>query len=203
MANVARTILSQHLLRGRSFPEAHLSINAFIAITNTFLLLHEQLTPNSLHIIFAFMIQVVLNLLGVKYQGKANTPFDTHPITMSFGIACFLVYCLAYGFELNCFVSWLSPTHAPQLRRSMVVFGSLSLASFVSVLFPGSVQWILFGIHVLLLMGFLLHAQVKIFWKWIKQRIVARLFRSWERNVRQTHWLVASTVTDQGNILPL
>ena len=193
MANVARTRLSPLYLRGRSSPEPHLSFNvAFITTRNTFLFLHEQPTPNSLHVIFAFMIPVVLSLLGVKHQGKANTPFDIHPITMSFGIACFLAYCLAYGFELNCFGSWLSPTHAPQLRRSMVVFGSLSLASFGSVLFPGSVQSILFGIYVLLLMGFLLHAQVKIFWKWIKQRIVARLFRLWERNV-----------TDQGNILPL
>ena len=193
MANVARTRLSPLYLRGRSSPEPHLSFNvAFITTRNTFLFLHEQPTPNSLHVIFAFMIPVVLSLLGVKHQGKANTPFDTHPITMSFGIACFLAYCLAYGFELNCFGSWLSPTHAPQLQGSMVVLGSLSLASFVSVLFPGSVPSILFGIYVLLLMGFLLHAQVKIFWKWIKQRIVARLFRLWKRNV-----------TDQGNILPL
>ena len=195
MANVARTILSQHFLRGRSFPEAHLSINAFIAITNTCLLLHEQLTPNSLHVIFAFMIQVVLNLLGVKYQGKANTPFDTHPITMSFGIACFLAYCLAYGFELKSHVAQQPPTHAAILGRSVVVFGSLSLVSFLSILFPVSVQPILFVLYALLLMAFLLHAQV------------SKLFGARERRERRTshrsYWNVAANPFWEGSILPL
>ena len=192
-----RTILSLLCLRGRSFPEGQFSFNlAFIATRNHFH--HEQLMPNSFHAIFAFINPVVLNLLELRYQGKPITPFDTHPITMMVGISCLLAYCLAYGFELKCHVSQLSPTHRSTLRRSMVLFGSLSLVSFVSVLFPGSVQLILFNLYVLLLiMGLLLHAQVKIFFR-------ARELRSVRRRSNSAHWLVAATTfRDQGNLLPL
>ncbi|KAK4581140.1 hypothetical protein RGQ29_024707 [Quercus rubra] len=181
----------------RSFPEGHLSFNVtlIIATRNTFLLPHEQHMPNSLHAIFAFMIPVVIALLGQKYQGKAITPFDTHPMTMTFGISCFLAYCLAYGFELKSHVAQQPPTHAAILGRSVVVFGSLSLVSFVSILFPVSVQPILFGLYTLLLMGFLLHAQV------------SKLFGARERKERQTshrsYWNVAATTFREGSILPL
>ena len=148
MTNIAIAIVSLLCLWERSFPEGQLSFNiTFIASRNHFQ--HAQLMPNSSHaILFTLISPVVLNLLELWYQGKAVTPFDTHPKTMSFGIACFLAYCLAYGFELNCFVSWLSPTHAPTLRSSMVVFGSLSSVSFLSILFPDSVQPILFRLCI-------------------------------------------------------
>ena len=180
----------------RSFPEGHLSFNVtFIATRNTFLLPHEQLKANPLHAIFAFMIPVVITLLGQKYQGKAITPFDAHPITMTFGISCLLAYCLAYGFELKSHVAQQPPTHAATLGRSVVVFGSLSLVSFVSILFPVSVQPILFVLYALLLMAFLLHAQV------------SKLFGARERRERRTshrsYWNVAANPFWEGSILPL
>ena len=180
----------------RSFPEGHLSFNVtFIATRNTFLLPHEQLKANPLHAIFAFMIPVVITLLGQKYQGKAITPFDSHPITMTFGISCLLAYCLAYGFELKSHAPRQPPTHAATLGRSVVVFGSLSLVSFLSILFPVSVQPILFVLYALLLMAFLLHAQV------------SKLFGARERRERRTshrsYWNVAANPFWEGSILPL
>ena len=194
MANVERTIISLLYL---SFPEGQLLFNVAFMTTRIQYFQQEQLTSNLLHVIFAFIITVVLNLLALKYQGHPITPFDTHPVTMRFGIACSLAYCLAYGFQLKCHVSPQRPsTHAPTLGRGMVVFGSLSLISFVSILFSSSVQPILFGLYALLLTGFLLHAQL------------TKLFGARERRVRQTshraHWPVAATtLRNQGNILPL
>jgi hypothetical protein len=154
MSNVPRTIRSL-ILWGRSFPERQPSFNvAFIAIRNHFQ--QEQLMANSFHVIFAFITPLVLNLLGLRYHGNPITPFDTQPITMMVGISCLLAYC----FEMKCHVSRLSPTHQPTLlRRSMVLFGSLSLASFVSILFPDSVQLTLLGLYALLVMGLPLHAK--------------------------------------------
>ena len=207
MSNVPRTIRSL-ILWGRSFPERQPSFNvAFIAIRNHFQ--QEQLMANSFHVIFAFITPLVLNLLGLRYHGNPITPFDTQPITMMVGISCLLAYCLAYGFEMKCHVSRLSPTHQPTLlRRSMVLFGSLSLASFVSILFPDSVQLTLLGLYALLVMGLQLHAQVRIFWNWIVQRIIPKFFRARATSMRQrsntAHWLVAATTNrNQGNLLPL
>jgi hypothetical protein len=183
MSSIPTTIRSLLCSWERSFPGRHTTFNVtFIAIRNHF---QQQLMPNSFHIIFAFITPLMLNLIALRYQGKSITPFDTQPITMMVGISCFL----AYGFELKCYISGLSPTHPPTLRRSMLLFGSLSLASFVLILFPGLVQLIRFGLYALLLMGLL---------------FCARELRSVRRRSNSAHWLVATTTfRDQGNLLPL
>ena len=190
MSSIPTTIRSLLCSWERSFPERQPTLNAtFIAIRNHF---QQQLMPNSFHIIFAFITPLMLNLIALRYQGKGITPFDTHPITMTVSISCFLAYCLSYGFDLKCHISGLSPTHPPTLRRSMMLFGSLSLGSFVLVLFPGLVQLnqlIRFRLYALLLMGLL---------------FCARELRSVRRRSNSAHWLVsATTFRDQGNLLPL
>ncbi|GMY19660.1 hypothetical protein FCV25MIE_14900 [Fagus crenata] len=106
MSNVPRTIRSL-ILWGRSFPERQPSFNvAFIAIRNHFQ--QEQLMANSFHVIFAFITPLVLNLLGLRYQGNLITPFDTQPITMMVGISCFptdsiRTLCIAvHGLAIIC-----------------------------------------------------------------------------------------------------
>ena len=155
MTNIAIAIVScfaygkDHSLRDNCPSTSHSSLLETPSNIHNLCLFHPM--PCS-----PFISPVVLNLLELRYQGKAVTPFDTHPKTMSFGIACFLAYCLIYDFELKCYVTQLPPTHAPTLRSSMVVFGSLSLVSFLSILFSDSIQPILFRLYALLLMAFLL-----------------------------------------------
>lgn len=59
-------------------------------------------TLNSIHAIFTFIIPVLLNFLGLMYQGMDYSLFDTHPLTMQIGLTCLLVYFLIYGIELTC-----------------------------------------------------------------------------------------------------
>lgn len=95
MDTIARTSLSSE----RFFPQRQLSLNiAFMTARNYFQ--QHQCIPNSLHAIFAFIMQV-LNFLELMYQGKDCSPFDTHPVAMWSSLTCLLAYCLAYGVEIS------------------------------------------------------------------------------------------------------
>uniref|UniRef100_A0A5B7CCL4 Uncharacterized protein n=1 Tax=Davidia involucrata TaxID=16924 RepID=A0A5B7CCL4_DAVIN len=135
---------------------------AFISIRCYFS--QEQSASNSCHTIFAFILQLLLKFIELKYQGKDNSPFDTHPKTMSVAITSLLMYCLAFDAELR--VSSIQPTFpcGRAVHHSMVLFKSLSVASLASILFPDRARPVLYVLYILLSAGELL--------QWIHRRTI-------------------------------
>ncbi|KAI8546616.1 hypothetical protein RHMOL_Rhmol07G0132900 [Rhododendron molle] len=82
--------------------------------------------------VLAFIVPVLLGLLQIKYQGNQISPFETHPISMVISVASLLLYCLGYYAKSR----W--PTYALVVSHGVVVFGSLSVVSLASILFPYS-----------------------------------------------------------------
>ncbi|MCD9640242.1 hypothetical protein HAX54_025428 [Datura stramonium] len=83
----------------------------------------------------ALLFPTMIALLQLKYQGSDKSPFDTHSAQMFLSVASFLIYC----FSLNALLK-ISPHsnyyYAKMVQFSASVFGPLTLASFLSLLFP-------------------------------------------------------------------
>ncbi|KAJ7962489.1 Glycosyltransferase [Quillaja saponaria] len=109
------------------------------------------------HTIFAFMIATFLSYLQIKSTGQDDlSPFKVNPVTTMTSIISLLFYYLAFGAKLK------YAAHAPQkLDIVMDVFGSLSMASLVSLLLPKSWWFIRYCLYVILLVGDL-HQLLKI-----------------------------------------
>lgn len=103
----------------------------------------QQILPStsSHHGVLAFIIPVLINLIQLKYQGNQTSPFATHPKSTGFAVVSLLLYCLAHDAEARAISSVPSrprPTYSWIPARAMAVFGSLSMASLASILFPDS-----------------------------------------------------------------
>ncbi|KAF7138879.1 hypothetical protein RHSIM_Rhsim07G0111500 [Rhododendron simsii] len=118
----------------------------------------------SCHTVLAFIVPVLLSLLQIKYQGNQISPFETHPISMVISVASLLLYCLGYHAKSR----W--PTYALVVSRGMVVFGSLSVVSLASILFPYSFGPVLYFLHVLFSA-----AEVPNLLKWVRWKIMGML----------------------------
>lgn len=111
---------------------------------------HEQLRTSTSRLkILAFVMPVIVNLIQLMYQKNDYSPFQTHPITIFVGVLSLLVCAFAYGVELT-FTRGLSPTCTCIVRDLVRLFGSLSLASLTSLLFPNWVRPIVYFICVVL-----------------------------------------------------
>lgn len=111
---------------------------------------HEQLrTSTSCLKILAFIMPVIVNLIQLMYQKNDNSPFQTHPTTILVGVFSLLVCAFAYGVEMT-FTRGLSPTCTCIVLGLVKLFGSLSLASLTSLLFPNWVRPIVYFIYVVL-----------------------------------------------------
>ncbi|KAI8546643.1 hypothetical protein RHMOL_Rhmol07G0135500 [Rhododendron molle] len=102
---------------------------------------HILPSTSSCHGVLAFVIPVLLSLIQLKYQGNQTSPFATHPKSTGFAVVSLLLYCLAYDAEARAISSVPSrprPTYSWIPARAMAVFGSLSMASLASILFPDS-----------------------------------------------------------------
>ncbi|MCD9644754.1 hypothetical protein HAX54_033183 [Datura stramonium] len=86
-------------------------------------------------VIPALIFPVMVNLLQLKYQGNEKSPFVTHSAQMFLFVASFLIYC----FSLNALLK-ISPHsnyyYAKMVQFSASVFGALTLASYLSLLYP-------------------------------------------------------------------
>lgn len=135
------------------------------------------LVPDLPHPIVAFIIPVIINLIELKCQCQANSPFETNPITMWFSISCLLAYCLAYRIELRFSSRLRSPNCAEltAIRCGSSLLGSLCIVSLTSILLP-SMKPLLYGFYGLMSIGDILQS-FKIAWKWIDGRIVSNFFR--------------------------
>ncbi|EXC30126.1 hypothetical protein L484_002648 [Morus notabilis] len=137
----------------------------------------HRIIPNFPHPIVAFIIPVILHLIELQCQCKANSPFETNPVTMWFGVSCLLAYCLAYGIELRIAPRLRSPNCSDHsvIRYGSSLFGSLCLASLTSLLLP-SMKPLLYGFYGLLSIGGILQSY-KIVWNSIDKSIVINFFR--------------------------
>ncbi|KAI6677699.1 hypothetical protein NL676_038495 [Syzygium grande] len=83
---------------------------------------------SSTHAIFAFVVSVLGTFVEVKYQGKPDSPFDTHPITIFLTIFTLLLYC-SLSHPL---VARLPAFHTACGAR---IFLFLRILSFLSIVF--------------------------------------------------------------------
>ncbi|KAF7137791.1 hypothetical protein RHSIM_Rhsim07G0111700 [Rhododendron simsii] len=118
----------------------------------------------SCHTVLAFIVPVLLNLLQIKYQGNQLSPFDTYPISMVISVASLLLYCFGYHAKSR----W--PTYALAVSRVMVVFGSLSVVSLASSLFPDSFGPVLYTLFVLFSA-----AELLMQFKWVHRKVMGML----------------------------
>ncbi|KAI8546619.1 hypothetical protein RHMOL_Rhmol07G0133200 [Rhododendron molle] len=143
---------------------AQINVSSIMSISNYFS--HPTPLPsvNSCHTVLAFIVPVLLSLLQIKYQGNQISPFETHPISMVIFVASLLLYCLGYHAK----VRW--PTYALVVSRGMVVFGSLSVVSLATILFPDSLGPVLYMLYVLFTAAELLKLL-----KWVHRKIMVVL----------------------------
>ncbi|KAF7139433.1 hypothetical protein RHSIM_Rhsim07G0111900 [Rhododendron simsii] len=138
---------------------------ASISISNYYFS-HPPPPPSfdSCHTVLAFIVPVLLSLLQIKYQGNQISPFETHPISMVIFVASLLLYCFGYHAKSR----W--PTYALVISHGMVAFGSLSVVSLASILFPNSFRPVLYFLYVLVTAAELLKLL-----KWVHRKIVGML----------------------------
>lgn len=103
----------------------------------------QQILPStsSCHGVLAFIIPVLISLIQLKYQGNQTSPFATHPKSTGFAVISLLLFCSAHDAKARAISSVPSrpqPTYSWIPARAMAVFGTLSMASLASILFPDS-----------------------------------------------------------------
>ena len=131
-------------------------------------------TATSLHTVISFAISVLLNFLLLKYQGKNESPFDTNPKTVSFGVSCLLLYCFTNECAQRISSGRGLGRFACAIHRCVLLFGCLSVASLASLLYSDSATPAIFVLCSMIAVGDLLPG--------IYQRIRAKF--------RETHFQV-------------
>ncbi|KAJ6912498.1 hypothetical protein NC651_015035 [Populus alba x Populus x berolinensis] len=179
------------------FPQRQVSLNIAFMTAKNYVHQDQLNTPNSTHAIFTFIVPVLLCFLEFMYQGKDYSPFDTHPITMWIGLTCVIAYCVVYGVEISCVKYFKSPVYASAARGGAMLFGSLSVASLASILFPDCMQPILYLLCTLFSLWELLYSTI-----WNTMEIESTQRRSVRHTSADARWLVWNS-SDQRYRLPL
>lgn len=128
---------------------------------------HHHPTSSSRHSILTFSAAALVNFLELKYQGKNESPFETHPRTMFLAIASLLLYCLAYDAKLR-FTSYVNFGVCQSL---MAFFGPLSLTSLFSILLPQLLCPVLFLLSILFFLSEMPFSKIVNLWKWMREAI--------------------------------
>ena len=79
---------------------------------------------------------MLLALLDLKFQNEPKSVFQAHPKTIKAAGAGLLVFALAVGIDFTFHSTHLSPTCSHLLSTTIMLCGSLSVASLASLLFP-------------------------------------------------------------------
>ncbi|CAL5429631.1 unnamed protein product [Camellia sinensis] len=149
-----------------------INISTFLSIKCTI----KQPKSTSRHAVLAFLAPTLLEFLEFQYQGKVCSPFQTHPKTMSVAIVSLLLYCLAYDAELRFSSTPHSPSQSRVVGGGMVLFGSIFALSLAYVLLQdNSAGLVLFLLFVLFSVNVLLNCRIKMYWKWLWQRMMSGL----------------------------
>ncbi|KAI6677254.1 hypothetical protein NL676_038050 [Syzygium grande] len=103
-----------------------------------------------MYAILSIIIPALLNFITVKYQGRPNSPFETHPITTFFSIFALLVYC---SLSLVAHLSAFNTVCGARIFRFLTIISfSLSIALPTSLLFPG-LSFLLLYLPLLILLS--------------------------------------------------
>ncbi|KAF8015372.1 hypothetical protein BT93_H1009 [Corymbia citriodora subsp. variegata] len=130
------------------------------------------------HAILAFLVSILINLVEVKYQGKAS-PFDTHLFITSLTIFCLLFYC---SLLFIAHLSLVPDCRAQAFLILMMLTASLLVASLTSLLFPSPFHYFPYLLLFVLLSMVLLYHLTQNLCMWVQQKIAsifASMFRSW------------------------
>ncbi|KAL3730741.1 hypothetical protein ACJRO7_027724 [Eucalyptus globulus] len=158
---------------------------------------HDQW--RNIHTILIFIVPILINFIEMKYQGKPNSPFDTHPITIFLSIFNLLLYC-SLSLPLVTSLPAFNTACGSRTSQFLMVFSlSLSVALLSSLLFRGFSLFLLY-MPVLILLGAthlrgLIHKLLYLVKQEIQTVIFINLFR--RRLCRgRTSLLLPRTVTD-------
>ncbi|RDX86113.1 hypothetical protein CR513_32596, partial [Mucuna pruriens] len=114
------------------------------------------------HEVFMFLNQQFLGVLQVEYQNKAKSLSETHPIPMWTFLTATCFYNVILAFKIN--LKARSGNFGLILEHVLLVSGSLSSASLLSIFQPHQHFWFLYvtiGIYIaLMLVHHLLKNQV-------------------------------------------
>lgn len=92
-------------------------------------------------VIFAYLIPVLIGILGANTQGRTEPLFKTHTINMWGFLVAKVIYCFALAADIK---SRLHQENSSQLSGLVaVVSGSVSAVSLVSTFLPPSIGHII------------------------------------------------------------
>lgn len=92
-------------------------------------------------VIFAYLIPVLIGILGANAQGRTEPLFKTHTINMWGFLVAKVIYCFALAADIK---SRLHRENSSQLSGLVaVVSGSVSAVSLVSTFLPSSIGHII------------------------------------------------------------
>ncbi|KAK9213922.1 hypothetical protein WN944_005908 [Citrus x changshan-huyou] len=92
-------------------------------------------------VIFAYLIPVLIGILGANTQGRTEPLFKTHTINMWGFIVAKVIYCFALAADIK---SRLHRENSSQLSGLVaVVSGSVSAVSLISTFLPPSIGHII------------------------------------------------------------
>ncbi|CAI9095694.1 OLC1v1031691C1 [Oldenlandia corymbosa var. corymbosa] len=133
--------------------------------------------------IYAFILTVSLNLVQIKYQSLAESPFETHPKTMFLAVASLLLYyCLSQQPNLNTIPLYaISAAYWDYFSRLGLGFcGPLSLASVTSLLLPESLCPLVFSLALLFALSQLIpHFLVETIWDMLIKTAIYIVHKFW------------------------
>ena len=109
------------------------------------------------HAALAFIIPILLGFLQIQSMGSQPSSFQTNPITTIASVICIVAYYLLFVASLRL------PNYASQLGILMAAFGSLSVASLVSLLLPNSWRCGRYIVYVLILVAGLIQMARKVY----------------------------------------
>ncbi|KAL3499638.1 hypothetical protein ACH5RR_038731 [Cinchona calisaya] len=145
--------------------------------------------------IFAFIVPVSLSFLQIKYQGKDESPFETHPQTVVFSISSLLISCVSFDVRSRISTNLRSSSNYYYyfFHSITVIFGLLCLTSIVSILVPEPVCPVLFALTMLLAICEIPLSQMIRMWKWLLEFIGNRF--SYQLRATATTTTAAVTTT--------
>ena len=105
------------------------------------------------HEVFVFLNQQFLGVLQVEYQNKTKSPFETHPIHMWTFLTSICFYSVVLAFKVH--PKARTGHFAIILKNVLILSGSLSSASLLSILQPRHHFWFLYaiGLYIPLMMA--------------------------------------------------
>ncbi|KAI3411427.1 uncharacterized protein J3R85_018014 [Psidium guajava] len=122
--------------------------------------------------ILTLIIPVLVAFIAVKYQGKPNSPFDTHPITIFLSIFSLLLYCSLSLSLVARLPAFRTACGARSFLFLRILSFTLSVASLTSLLFRGLSFLLLYLPLLILLSAAPLHGLLKKLFRLVKLQAV-------------------------------